>query len=113
MRFRWFPLPSRFHWALVAFLLGFVALLLLLTHGYLLPATQAMRDATPEEKRRIAAYSRLLMVVVLVMLGAGLVLPFRVGRYFLPRHRAGVMRTKYVDAWGESGRRAGSPPSEG
>ena len=109
MRFRWFPLPSRFHWALAAFLLGFVALLLLLTHGYLLPATQAMRNATPEEKRRIAAYSRLLMVVVLVLLGAGLILTFRVGRFFLPRHRPKLTRTPYTDAWSESSQRVTTP----
>jgi hypothetical protein len=112
MRFRIPPFPSRFHWAIAAFLLGFAVLLLILTHSYLLPAFGAFRTASPEEKKRIAAYSRLLLAVILVMLTAGLVLTFRVGRYFLPRHRPPRTKTQYTDAWAESGRRMPQPPQE-
>jgi uncharacterized BrkB/YihY/UPF0761 family membrane protein len=112
MRLRLPPFPSRYHWAIAAFLLGFAIFLLILSHTYLLPAFDALRTATPDEKKRIAAYSRLLLAVILVILGAGIILTFRIGRYFLPRHRPPRTRTEYTDAWAESARRMPQPPPE-
>ena len=44
--------------------------------------------------------------MVLFVLFAGLLLSFRVGRFFFPRPTpAPRRRTEYVDAWVESGRR--------
>lgn len=97
---------GRIHWAALAFLVGFTVLLLIICYGYLFPAMEAAKGATPDEKRGLAAYSRLLLVIVLFVLFAGMLLTFRVGRLFLPRSM-GAPRTKteYPDAWVEAGKR--------
>ena len=51
--------------------------------------------------------------VILVILVAGLILTFRVGRMFFPRATGPRTRTKYVDVWAESGRRLEVPKEEG
>jgi hypothetical protein len=91
------------------FLFGFTVLIVLVSHYYLLPAMEAALGATPREKRGLAAYSRLLLVVVLFILFAGLIITFRIGRFFLPRSAPPPSKTKYVDAWTESARRMKVP----
>ena len=88
------------------FLILFSGVLLLVSQLYLIPALRAAKDADPAEKRQLAAYATLILVVVLFVLFAGLVLTFRIGRFFFPRAPA-VRRkpTEYVDAWAEAGRR--------
>ncbi len=92
---------------------GFTALLVIVSYAYLFPAFEAAADATPEERKRLATYSLLLLAVVLFILFAGLILTFRLGRYFFPRglgeRRA---RTQYSDAWTESARRLQSRPPD-
>ena len=107
------PRAGRTHWAVLAFMAGFVVLLMGVSYYYLLPAMDAARGATVTEKRQLVAYSRLLMAVILFVLFVGLWITFRVGRFFFPRgQREGRVQTKYVDAWTESGRRMDTPPRD-
>ena len=99
MRFR------RSLWALVIYLLGFAAFIAILSWYFLLPALDASQSATPRQKQQLSAYSLLLLAVVLLVILAGLVLTFRISRYFFPRPQSRRTQTKYVDAWAESARR--------
>jgi hypothetical protein len=69
-------------WATVAFLLAFVALLSLIADYFMRPAVQAAHVATPPERRELSAISILLLVILLTMLTVGLMLTFRVRRFF-------------------------------
>jgi len=95
----------RASWATILFLAGFFVLLLVVVDYYLLPAMQVVKQATPTERRWLQAASALLLAVVLFVLGAGLGVLFRVGRFFLPRSLGQRSETKYVDAWAESAKR--------
>jgi DMSO/TMAO reductase YedYZ heme-binding membrane subunit len=98
------PHGSGFHWALIAFLAGYVILLLGLSHFYLVPAFRAVQEADPEQRDRLGAYSTLLLAVVLAVLVVGLLLTFRVRRYFTGDERPRE-KTNLTDAWSESGAR--------
>lgn len=91
--------------AVLAFLILFAILLVAVSNFYLLPAMSAAQGATPDEKRRLMAYSRLLLAIVLFILFVGLLMTFRIGRFFFPRPTGPRVRTQYVDAWSEAGRR--------
>jgi len=107
------PRPARAHWAVLAFMLTFAALVVVVSYYYLLPAMEAASDATDKEKRGLVAYSRLLLTVILFVLFVGLWMTFRVGRFFFPRgQREGRVKTQYVDAWAESARRMETPPRD-
>jgi hypothetical protein len=95
----------RASWALIVFLAAFFVLLLIVVNYYLLPAMQVVKQATPTEKRWLQAASALLLAVVLFVLGVGLVMVFRVGRFFLPHPHGQRTETKYIDAWAESAKR--------
>jgi hypothetical protein len=69
-------------WATVAFLIAFVALLSLIADYFMRPAVQAAHVATPPERRELSAISILLLVILLTMLTIGLMLTFRVRRFF-------------------------------
>src|SRR2546423_10868195 len=71
--------------AAIAFLLGFAILLIALCHYYLLPAFDALKHATPADKARLRAWSALLLALILFILISGLILTFRIGRFFFPR----------------------------
>jgi hypothetical protein len=71
-------------WGMVAFLCGFEALLAILTWFYLIPALQASNVADANQRRALSAWSMLLLAIVLVMLAVGLMLVFRIRRFFLP-----------------------------
>jgi hypothetical protein len=99
-------------WALLIFLLGYVILLVVVSHYYLLPALKVVHDATPAERKWLSASSALLLSVILFILGVGIVLTFRVSRFFFPR--PGIARekpTQYVDAWSESAKRMKDVPA--
>src|SRR5689334_9117056 len=100
----------RASWAMIVFLAAFFVVLIVVSDYYLLPAMQIAPRATPTEKRWLSAASALLLAVVLFVLGAGLVMVFRVGRFFLPRSQGQRTETKYVDAWAESARRVQVEP---
>lgn len=103
---------GRTYWAVLLFFLGFAALIVLVSFQYLLPAIEAAQDATPGQKRGLAAASWLLMAVVLFIVFVGLMMTFRVGRFFLPRSTPPPAKTTYVDAWAESGKRVSVPDEE-
>src|SRR5687768_4055088 len=103
---------GRTPWAVLLFLFGFGVLVVIVSHYYLLPAMEAALDATPRQRRGLAAYSRLLLVVVLFILFAGLVITFGIGRMFMPRNRPPPTKTKYVDAWAESAKRMKVPDED-
>src|SRR5688572_23955690 len=106
----WRLRPGRTYVAVVVYLLCFTVLLVVISKMYLLPAMEASRDATPQEKKQLAAFARLMLAVVLFVLFAGLLIAFRIGRFFIPRPVTGRKKTEYVDAWAESGRRMETPP---
>ena len=103
---------GRTTWAVLAFLLLFAILIVCVSEYFLLPALSVVKDANPAQRLRLEAYSRLLLAIVLFILVVGLMLTFRIGRFFLPRPRAPKVQTKYVDAWAEAGRRAQTPPTD-
>ena len=103
---------GRIYWPTLAFLLGFAVLIYVISDWYLLPALDAARDANTAEKKSLAAYSRLLLAIVLVILVSGILLTFRFGRFFLPGQREPRKPTKYPDAWAESANRMPTPPPD-
>ena len=107
-------LAARSPWAAAAFLLGFTLLLLAVCYYFLLPALEAAKNATPADRARLRAWSALLLAIVLIILGSGLVLTFRIGRFFFPRPPTPRTHThtRHVDIWTEAGKRLDVPPSE-
>ena len=105
--------PGRTYWAVLAFLIGFTILLIGVGTYFLIPAMDAATSTgvTPKEKRTLVAVSRLMLAVVLFVIFAGLILTFRVGRFFFPRKSTPRTQTRYVDAWAEAGKRM-QPPEE-
>ncbi len=105
------PNPHDYHrpwwtpWALVVYLLSYFFLLIVLLHYYLIPATRAWANADRLQRKLLSANSLLLLSIVLFVLGVGLLLTFRVGRFFFPRPTERRVQTKYVDAWAEAGKR--------
>jgi hypothetical protein len=100
---------GRTPWAVLLFLVCFTALIVFVAFYYLKPAMSAAQDADPKQRRDLAAYSWLLMSLVLFALLVGLLMTFRIGRFFFPRSAPPPTKTKYVDAWAESGKRASVP----
>jgi hypothetical protein len=96
-------------WATLAFMVGFAILLAVVSRWYLIPALEASRVASGEQKRQLAAHARLMLALVLFILVAGILLTFRFGRYFAPKLGEKTKPTQYVDAWAESGRRVSVP----
>jgi len=96
-------------WAILAFFGGFLAILLLVLNRYLIPAIDASKHASFDEKRFLQATSALLLGILLVFLVAGIMLLFRIGRFFFPRARPPRTRTPYVDIWSEAGKRMKTP----
>jgi Trk-type K+ transport system membrane component len=104
------PSFSRLLVAIVLYLSGFAGVLMLVCWLYLFPAIRAAASAIehhdPRQKKELAATASLVLVVVLFVLFAGLLLAFRMGRFFFPRPQPPRAKpTEYSDAWEESGRR--------
>jgi hypothetical protein len=107
-------LPGRkLHWSVLGFLFIFVLVLLLVGWFYLIPAARAMENADPQQRVYLRDTSKLLLAVVLILLGSVLVLCFRIGQFFLPRPPTKRVRTNYVDAWAEAGKRMQIPDEDG
>jgi hypothetical protein len=103
---------GRILWATLAFMAGFAVLLIFISNWYLIPAIRASHVATDSEKKQLVASSRLLLALILTILAAGLLLTFRLGRYFVPRAGEKSKPTQYTDAWTESARRVSVPPRD-
>jgi len=108
--------PGRVQWGVLFFLLGFTVGLVALSYYYLFPALHTFLEAKQQGDKRgtkaISATSALLMAVLLVILITGLILTFKIGRFFFPRNAPPRSRTRYVDAWAESAKRMETPPPE-
>jgi type II secretory pathway pseudopilin PulG len=99
-------------WAVLIFLLLFAILIVGISEFYLLPALSAAKDANAVERAKLALVSRVLLMLVLFILFAGLFLTLRVGRFFFPGPTPPRTTTKYVDAWSEAGKRAHAEPRD-
>jgi heme/copper-type cytochrome/quinol oxidase subunit 2 len=99
-------------WAMVAYLVGFAILITFIAWYYLIPAMDAARNATANQRQQLSAYSLLLMAILLLVVFVGIVLTFRVSRYFFPRPPGSRTQTKYVDAWAESAKRLDATEDE-
>lgn len=98
----------RFHrsiWSIVVYLLAFAILITVIARWYLAPAVDAATQATPGQRQHLSAYSLLLLAITLMIVLVGIVLTFRISRFFFPRPPAQRTPTKYIDAWAESGKR--------
>jgi len=102
----------RIRWAALAFLLIFAIVAVVIAYYTVVPGLEAARHASDDDKRKLVAWFRLLLAVLLFILFAGLVLTFRFGRLFFPRASTPRTKTQYVDAWSESAKRMETPPAE-
>lgn len=100
---------GRTPWAVLLFLVGFATLIIFVSFYYLMPAMEEALSAGPQKRRHLAAYSRLLMSIILFILLVGLMITFRIGRFFFPRSTPPPSKTEYVDAWAESAKRVSVP----
>jgi hypothetical protein len=103
---------GRIHWSAIVFLILFTIGAIWIAFYAMKPAAEVAHSASPDEKRRIVAWFRLLLAVLLFILFAGLVLTFRFGRLFFPRTGEPRAKTQYVDAWAESAKRVRVPSEE-
>jgi hypothetical protein len=90
---------------LLAFMIGYVVLLIVVSRYYLIPAMIAWRDATEVERGWLSAASALLLAVILLTLVIGLLMVFQIRRFFFPPPPRQRIQTRYTDAWAESARR--------
>jgi hypothetical protein len=91
--------------AVLGFLILFALLVILVSKFYLIPGIAAAQHATHEHRRKLAAEALLLMCVLLTTLLVGLLVTFRISRFFVPRPADRPRPTKVVDAWTEAGKR--------
>jgi hypothetical protein len=96
----------------VAFLIGFLVLLIAVSQYYLAPAADAARSATRPAQEYLGAQAALVTALLLIVLLVGLLVVVRPSRFFRPRDVQPRTRTKYVDAWAEAGRRARGQDAE-
>jgi hypothetical protein len=91
--------------AVLGFLVLFAILVILVSKFYLIPGFIAAQHATHAHRRKMAAEALLLMCVMLMILLVGLLISFRISRFFFPPPTDARTRTKVVDAWAEAGKR--------
>lgn len=97
----------------LVFLVGFAGLLVFVSYYYLFPAMEAAGSANAPQRKVLAAHSRLILAIVLFIVLVGLILTFRVGRFFQPsRRQPRAKPTVYPDAWAEAGKRVKVEPEE-
>jgi len=96
------------------YLAGFAVLLLVELHFFIEPAIRASHGSDPLGKQKLQAVAWLMFSILLFYLIAGLMLVFRVGRFFFPRQDlAGQrVRTQQMDIWAEAGKRLKVNPED-
>ncbi|MDB5302416.1 MAG: hypothetical protein JWO87_4079 [Phycisphaerales bacterium] len=104
--------PGRSPIAVLIYLVGYVVLLVFVSWYYLFPALVATRGADPLQRKLLSAHATMILALVLFILMAGLLLTFRIGRFFRPRQSPPGKPTEYIDAWTESARRMKTPEEE-
>ncbi len=98
--------------AVLGFLILFAILVILASRFYLIPAMEIARRSDHAHRRLLAARSLLLMSVLLTILLVGLLMTFRISRFFFPPQSRPRVRTKVVDAWLEAGKRLDEKPKD-
>jgi hypothetical protein len=97
--------------SVLIFLLMFTALLTLVSKYYIMPglvAAAQLDKTNPDQlhkRHAMAANAMLVLMLMLTLLVMGLLITFRVGRFFFPRPSLPRIKTKVVDAWAEAGKR--------
>jgi len=91
--------------AVLGFLLLFGLLVLGVSRIYLIPCLEAAKTMDRPERRKLAANALLVLMLMLTLLTVGLLVTFRISRFFFPRPLSPRTRTKVVDAWAEAGKR--------
>src|SRR4051812_23348747 len=86
-------------WASVAFLAGFSAIIVIVANYFLLPAVDAAKAADVAGKRQLSAVSALLLTILLFIMLIGLLMTFRIRRFFQPREAVSRDKTQHIDAW--------------
>jgi len=99
-------------WATVAFLAGFGVLIVIVANYFLIPAADAARSADHVGRRQLSAVAMLMLAILLFIMLIGLVMTFRIRRFFQPSELATRHKTEHIDAWAESARRMNTPPDE-
>jgi len=79
---------------------------------FVAPVADAQVGADPMQKKHLAAIAWLMLSVLLTYLLLGLILVFRVGRFFFPRATPPRVKTAHIDAWAEAGKRLNVPEEE-
>ncbi len=82
-----------------------MALLFLMNKYFLTPAYDAAQHAGPDGVRKLKAVAWLMLAVTLVYLLMGIMLTFRIGRFFFPAPTTPRVKTPHVDIWAEAGKR--------
>ena len=95
---------TRSIWATAVFLCGFVILLAVLAHYVLLPGWRTANQLGGTQKTLMSAYAALLLALLLALLWVGLIIVLRLRQSFVNPSGKRV-KTKYVDAWAEAGKR--------
>jgi Ca2+/H+ antiporter len=99
--------------AVLSFLLLFTILLVLVNHYYVIPGIEAQKHMDHAGRRKLAANAMLVMILMLTLLVVGLLITFRISRFFFPRPMSPRTRTKVIDAWMEAGKRMEKESVEG
>jgi hypothetical protein len=103
---------ARSYLPFIAFLATCWIILFLVSNRFLLPVFTMAHDIDAPGRRQLAAISSLVLAIVLTGLVAMILLVVKPGRFFMPRKSPPRDRTRYVDAWAESGKRLDTPPSD-
>ena len=91
--------------AVLCFLLLFAVLLVLVFHFYVGPGLELAKHLDRPARRKLAASALLAMILMLTLLVLGLLVTFRISRFFFPPPTLPRTRTKVVHAWAEAGKR--------
>lgn len=102
----------RVYAGVLVYLAGFALLLVIVLNYFLIPGLRAAEHGDHKEHLKLVAMSWLLLSVLLFYMFAGLMLAFRIGRFFFPRPRSPRVQTKYVDAWAEAAKRIDVPEEQ-
>jgi hypothetical protein len=99
-------------WATVAFLAGSGALIVIVANYFLIPAADAARTADQTGRRQLSAVAMLMLAILLFVMLIGLLMTFRIRRFFQPGDIGTRHKTELTDAWAESARRLTVPPAD-
>jgi hypothetical protein len=94
----------------VGFFVLFTVLLLLVYKFYMVPWIAEAQHASKPHLRKMSAEALLLMCVLLAILLSGLLVTFRISRFFVEPPSGKRSQTKVVDAWSEAGKRLENDP---